>query len=353
MSASAQEDEQMTAIFRPLAIGLALVGSLAMLLIAGCPPTDGADNNGQGHGNPPERFQLTIAIEGGGSVDPTSGEYDAGSAVTLTATAGSGWRFDRWEGDLTGSESPASITISEDLAITAVFVAVAGTTFGFYAVYDWIVDADQLPEGDAVGPAVMSANAQKAAFSNGRGATNRKGYTLNTDGSGLTAYNLPDGEGVADHVAIDADGSRVYFASTYDEKIFKIEGGAVSTISWSVPPGPDGVDDLHTTSDGATLIFREYSGDVWRVGHDGTGLTKIIDDAAVPCTDGTPGGIADIAVSADGGTIAFVMTVLRQRGGNPGDPGSGFLCPEAFGLPAERQAKRRSPSAEEAFRFMS
>ena len=43
------------------------------------------------------------------------------TTITLTAVAESGWNFDNWGGDLTGTNNPATITISSDISVTANF----------------------------------------------------------------------------------------------------------------------------------------------------------------------------------------------------------------------------------------
>ena len=48
--------------------------------------------------------------------------YTIGTAVTVTATALKGYRFDQWSGDLTGSNSSATITMDSAKQITANFV---------------------------------------------------------------------------------------------------------------------------------------------------------------------------------------------------------------------------------------
>ncbi|HPT86530.1 MAG TPA: InlB B-repeat-containing protein [Bacillota bacterium] len=72
---------------------------------------------------PATKYKLTIKTEGNGSVEPTAGthEYDAGTTVTLTATAAEGFKFTGWSGDLTGSENPATITMNGNKTVTAVF----------------------------------------------------------------------------------------------------------------------------------------------------------------------------------------------------------------------------------------
>jgi uncharacterized repeat protein (TIGR02543 family) len=58
-----------------------------------------------------------------------AGGYAPGSTVTLTATAKSGWTFVKWEGDHTGTTSPATITMNANKNITAIFEPAAdGTT---------------------------------------------------------------------------------------------------------------------------------------------------------------------------------------------------------------------------------
>ncbi len=68
---------------------------------------------------------LAIQTQGIGTVDVSEGThtYLDGEQVSLTATPENGWRFDHWEGDLSGSDNPASITMDSDKTVTAVFVA--------------------------------------------------------------------------------------------------------------------------------------------------------------------------------------------------------------------------------------
>lgn len=68
---------------------------------------------------------LTVTKTGQGTVTttpPNTGPYPQGTVVTLTATPDVGWVFQGWSGDLTGSASPATLTMTLDRAVRATFV---------------------------------------------------------------------------------------------------------------------------------------------------------------------------------------------------------------------------------------
>ena len=72
-------------------------------------------------------FNLTTTVSGQGSVSPSSGTYDESTLVSLTATPASGWLFEGWGGDASGTTNPLSITMDADKSITANFSEITGT----------------------------------------------------------------------------------------------------------------------------------------------------------------------------------------------------------------------------------
>ena len=66
---------------------------------------------------------LTVNTVGQGSVSitPQQATYSAGSTVQLTATPASGYTFSGYSGDLSGSSNPATVTMTDDKALTATF----------------------------------------------------------------------------------------------------------------------------------------------------------------------------------------------------------------------------------------
>ena len=73
-----------------------------------------------------KKYALTVIYDGQGTVTETvvkTGvtEYNSGSEIKLTATGASGWIFDKWTGDATGSDNPININVTTAKNITAVF----------------------------------------------------------------------------------------------------------------------------------------------------------------------------------------------------------------------------------------
>lgn len=82
-----------------------------------------------------QQFTITTSVTGSGTItlSPTGGTYDSGTVVSITATPGSGFQFEGWSGDLTGTQNPASITVTEDFSIAATFTETdSGTACGSY-----------------------------------------------------------------------------------------------------------------------------------------------------------------------------------------------------------------------------
>jgi uncharacterized repeat protein (TIGR02543 family) len=68
------------------------------------------------------QYTLTVNIVGSGSVNRNNtGPYHYGDVVQLTAVPATGWSFQNWSGDLTGSTNPTTLEINWDKAVTATF----------------------------------------------------------------------------------------------------------------------------------------------------------------------------------------------------------------------------------------
>ena len=88
-------------------------------------------------GSTPSGFTLTTIAEptAGGQINrnPNNANsvYTSGQQVTVTAAPATGWRFDGWSGAVTGTTSPATVTMSADRTVTARFRPTADGTVNY------------------------------------------------------------------------------------------------------------------------------------------------------------------------------------------------------------------------------
>ena len=90
----------------------------------------GGTGGGTGGGGGGTTYTLTVNVSpaGAGTVtlNPAGGTYPAGTVVTLTAVANTGYTFSNWSGDVTGTSNPTSVTMNSNKTVTAVFTTSGG-----------------------------------------------------------------------------------------------------------------------------------------------------------------------------------------------------------------------------------
>jgi uncharacterized repeat protein (TIGR02543 family) len=113
-------------------------------------------------GTSSSQFALGVNTVGSGSValDPPGGLYAPGTVVTLTATADSGGSFLGWSGDLSGTQSPTTITMDASRSVTASFTQLFDLTVN--TVGSGSVDVAP-PGGSYVSGTVVTLTATPAA----------------------------------------------------------------------------------------------------------------------------------------------------------------------------------------------
>ncbi len=71
----------------------------------------------------PTTFDLTVGIEGEGSVSPQSGSYSSNETLLFKATPSTGYYFDRWLGlDSEVERVKVEVILNRNFQITAVFL---------------------------------------------------------------------------------------------------------------------------------------------------------------------------------------------------------------------------------------
>lgn len=94
-----------------------IVGSIVAIIVMIAIATPG----------PTHTYTLSVSVipSGAGSVSPSGGTYGSGVQVTLTAGATSGYTFDHWGGDASGTSPTITITMNVDHSITANFKTIS------------------------------------------------------------------------------------------------------------------------------------------------------------------------------------------------------------------------------------
>jgi uncharacterized repeat protein (TIGR02543 family) len=91
-------------------------------------------------------YTLTVNVTGSGSVakSPDAASYASGTVVTLTAAPAPGFTFTNWSGDLSGTTSPTTITMTGNKTVTAVF-ALTTTSYTLSLLPSWNVISVPFP----------------------------------------------------------------------------------------------------------------------------------------------------------------------------------------------------------------
>jgi uncharacterized repeat protein (TIGR02543 family) len=166
-------------------------------------------------------FQLktyTVTIDpspSNGSIilDPSSGPYTHGSTVEVTANPDTGYSFNSWGGDLSGSTNPETLTMDGNKTITATFQAETGT--GTQLLLDTWEDGDL------------------------GGGSEEWFWFYATPG---TTYRLHNHDDYYTHP--DNPGS-----TNFDSELGAYEKDMVTSYTYTVPNGGTGQQDIYTSFD--------------------------------------------------------------------------------------------------------
>jgi len=104
-----------------LVIGVLLLSACGAPITA--PPAEAPPTAPPTEQPTPTTLTLSVSVSpsGAGSVSPSSGQYELGVQMTLTAIPASGYTFDYWGGDASGSSPTTAITMDSNKSITAHF----------------------------------------------------------------------------------------------------------------------------------------------------------------------------------------------------------------------------------------
>jgi surface protein len=87
-----------------------IIGGFVSLFFLGCQPEE-------------IKYSLSVSVSpsSSGNVNPSTGEYNSGESVTINVSPNTGYIFDSWSGDWSGSQTPLTLLMDGDKNITAIF----------------------------------------------------------------------------------------------------------------------------------------------------------------------------------------------------------------------------------------
>jgi len=83
-------------------------------------------------------YTIGVSAEQGGSVNTSGGDYPLGTVISIEATADSGYEFNEWTGNASGSDNPLSYTVEGDATITATFSEISSVDFANISVTEGV-----------------------------------------------------------------------------------------------------------------------------------------------------------------------------------------------------------------------
>jgi hypothetical protein len=183
----------------------------------------------------------------------------------------------------------------------------------FHAVYDCAYDADT--DTIFISKAVISKNGAVIVFYGWNSHNKPVLYKMQSNGSGLLKFTLPDYIndnilGIQD-ITISGDGSVAYLYSGF--RIYKIVENVITEIFNSEESDDiNQFSNLQTTADGMVVFFQLNGdfryGSVWQLDIEGLQTIKVIDPEDILRNDMTMKGAGlSTYARADNGFIAFIL----------------------------------------------
>lgn len=257
----------------------------------------------QGDGETPVFYHLTVSITGNGEVEPASGSYMEGTEVVLTAKADTGWEFDGWSGDATGTSTSITITMDGDKNMGATFVEFDGA---YYTLTTQVVGqgtiepaSGEYPEGTNL--TLKAVPASGWIFSGWSGdATGSASSTqllMDQNKSVMATFEQIDGSGGDrieddDSRLISFDGSLKDYANADNGKAINLSNDPGKRIVWSYASEIDDVYQLTmrytrkaSVSDRGNLIVNGTSSEINFAETDGGEFTTSTYEIALATGD--------------------------------------------------------------------
>jgi uncharacterized repeat protein (TIGR02543 family) len=158
--------------------------------------------------------------------DNTNNPYPAGATITLTAAPGSGWYFDHWFGDASGSINPLQVTMNSDLVITGFFLAYPTYSVALVTNGQGTIGLNP-PGGSYFSNATITATATPAA-----------GWVFTGWSGAMTSTSSPDSFAVDANVSLTGSFAQLPAFDVEPASVTNTVGSSVSFFAQAVGTAP-------------------------------------------------------------------------------------------------------------------
>ena len=293
-----------------------------VLLLNSCSSRRSSSSTG---GTQTQQYTLTVTVNPSGagtvSLNPAGGTYTAGTIVTLTAIANSGYVFSSWGGDLTGSQNPTTINMNSDKVVVANFTQSGGNGGGGGSVTTYTLTVSVSPTGAGT----VSLNPAGGTYTAGTvvtlTASANPGYTFSNWSGDVTGTSNPT------TVVMNADKTvTAVFTQTGGDG----GGGGVDTAKYNFETTVQGWQaQTWIDSQAITAVARDTSKakfgsaslrcTVNLQGGDETQLPNTKGEAWVDMQNNPPAGVT-VPVDLSNKTISVWVWLPAEAAGDPNRP---------------------------------
>ena len=270
----------------------------------------------------PKMYTLSVTSNptDGGTINPTSGEYEEGTEVTITVTPNSNYEFDKWSGSWSGSETPLTITMDFDKNLVGNFILMDTDGDG---VTDDIDTCPDTPSGQTVDE-------------NGCPINNSVGILYGYEDNEKSLYEVDKNDGSLTKVIElnhNVDSNLVYDNST-NQIIGSSEqnssGGMVSLIvidlnsnsvtypEFQYTSSGQRITDLVSGKDGILYGYEDNEKSLYEVDKNDGSLTKVIElnhnvDSNLVYDNSTNQIIGSSEQNSSGGMVSLIVIDLNSN----------------------------------------
>ena len=205
-----------------------------------------------------QQYTLTVNVYPSGSgrvvLSPSGGVYTAGTVVELTAIPNSGYTFNMWGGDLSGSQNPTTITMNSNKTVIAQFVS-GGGSGGTTTYYTLTVNISPTGGGNVV------KNPDKQQYIAGEsvvvGAIPSSGYQFLNWSGDISSTDNPLNVTITTNIVLTANFQQLSGGGTTYSLSVNVSPQGAGTVSLNPPGG------VYTAGTQVTLTATANSGYVF------------------------------------------------------------------------------------------